>query len=240
MADMLQTSTNDLSTLIASMSREERFSKMKQFYLKMYPQTKAFYENYGKQKRNIDELSKDDAESSEIIKQTPDEETTQKEAIQIDYYENMTTFENVLDLIEPYTTSDAESTQKEKEEHEVDEMFLKYMKHDSSSRLTQNPVSQATPSGLDSQDEEKANDLLQKFLEDQTYNTTRLSDSQFQAYISPVKSTEKRPKAESSFKSSSALIESPRKAARVEKSDQYWDTFLDEVAPIPKSKCTSP
>ena len=54
MAAMLETDTLTLSKLIASMTKEERFRKMKQFYLKQYPQTKHFYESFSKAKRNVE------------------------------------------------------------------------------------------------------------------------------------------------------------------------------------------
>ncbi len=61
MAAMLETDTLTLSKLIASMTKEERFRKMKQFYLKQYPQTKHFYESFGKAKRNVSQMDSDES-----------------------------------------------------------------------------------------------------------------------------------------------------------------------------------
>ena len=96
------------------MTREERFSKLKQFYLKAYPITKYFYDNFGKQNMKSSET----AEPEELpLKMAKCEETEEppKES-KIDYYENVSTFEGVLDLLpmSPRAKSDAEEDMVEK------------------------------------------------------------------------------------------------------------------------------
>jgi hypothetical protein len=116
MAEMLETDTLTLSRLIASMTKEERFRKMKQFYLKQYPQTKHFYESFGKSKRNASQMESDESLIVEAKKAKTEIVETQKE-IKIDYYENLTTFENVLDLFE----SSPKQSNDDREEKQIDE-----------------------------------------------------------------------------------------------------------------------
>ncbi len=101
---MLKTDTISLSQLIAAMTKEERFGKLKQFYLKQYPQTQAFYESFSNKKRKVDNrleqveellIEKEENESKRLKVKT--EEI--KEEKKSDYYEIYETFENVLDLL---------------------------------------------------------------------------------------------------------------------------------------------
>jgi adenylate kinase family enzyme len=117
MAAMLETDTLTLSRLIASMTKEERFRKMKQFYLKQYPQTKHFYESFGKAKRNASQMYSDESLLVEAKKAKTEIVETQKET-NIDYYENLTTFENVLDLFESSPSKQSNDDLEEKQEEE--------------------------------------------------------------------------------------------------------------------------
>lgn len=101
---MLKTDTISLSQLIAAMNKEERFGKLKQFYLKQYPQTQAFYESFSNQKRKVDNgveqveeslIEKEENESKRLKVRTEEIKEEKKN----DYYEIYETFENVLDLL---------------------------------------------------------------------------------------------------------------------------------------------
>ena len=120
MAAMLETDTLTLSRLIASMTKEERFRKMKQFYLKQYPQTKHFYESFGKAKRNASQMDSDESLLVEAKKAKTEIVETQKETT-IDYYENLTTFENVLDLFESSPSKQSNDDLEEKQEEEKEQ-----------------------------------------------------------------------------------------------------------------------
>ena len=107
------------------MTKEERFAKMKQFYLKTYPLTKSFYEQFGKQKRCLNDEMDSDTENEKV--KTEKIEDTPKE-YKLDYYENMSTFENVLDLIPMSPVSTPQKSEKEKEEELVNKMFEDFQK----------------------------------------------------------------------------------------------------------------
>ena len=235
MAKMLKTTKIQLKKLIETMSKEERFSKMKQFYLKMYPQSKSFYENFGKQKRTIDELNEDEDDSSlngeniekkiksnngiEIIK-------SQKEA-KVDYYENMSTFENVLDLIECSSTSTlSTASHASQEEQDAFNKFQNLLKNDGSIKPAQNSAAKnACLNGKAGSVQDEVDEIFQKFIKNEN---SSVKASKFKCYVSPRKSL-----GEKKLEEATVVDDSPKKqvAKMVEKPDQYWDMILDDVLP---------
>lgn len=91
MAKMLKCSVNELADLILSLSREERFARMKQFYTKVYPESIEFYQNFSKYKRRSVNSDNEDHVENETKKT--------KTNNPLDFYENLQSFESMLDLI---------------------------------------------------------------------------------------------------------------------------------------------
>lgn len=103
MAKMLNISTKELAETVFSMSKQERFAKMKQFYTIMYPESKEFYQKFSKQKRKLQSDSQETKPKRAKIENNLDE--LDKAENKIDYYEDLSTFHDVLDLIEDVDTS---------------------------------------------------------------------------------------------------------------------------------------
>ena len=74
MAAVLGMSTATLANKVLDMNPTERYAKMKKFYLAAYPKTKHFYAQFSGQNKAVSQ--------------------------QQDYYENLNTFEDVLQLID--------------------------------------------------------------------------------------------------------------------------------------------
>jgi hypothetical protein len=103
MAAKLNISVEALAKRILSPSStpEERFTAMKKFYTTTYPKSVEFYEKFSNQKRKLatiqSKLSFNNHKSSIVA---PKKIEPVQEPFNLDYYENLSTFENVLELIE--------------------------------------------------------------------------------------------------------------------------------------------
>ena len=78
MAAVLGMSTAALADKVLDMNPTERYAKMKKFYLAAYPKTKHFYAQFSGQNKTV----------------------SQQQEHHMDYYENLNTFEDVLELID--------------------------------------------------------------------------------------------------------------------------------------------
>ncbi len=113
MASILQIKTSELASKILKMNKVERFSKMKKFYISSYPKCRHFYTEIKQQSNKLDEQGKK----------------------RVDYYENLGTFENVLNLIDPVD---------EKNENEIEEIEVEFKeKKESIDELFQNFINES-------------------------------------------------------------------------------------------------
>lgn len=129
--------------LLPSSTPEERFTAMKKFYTMTYPKSVEFYEKFSKQKRKLatiqSKLSFNNHKSPIVA---PKKIEPVQEPFNLDYYENLSTFENVLELIEDNNNDDksvepcqkkAKNTSPKEEkrvkntEDDVDSIFQQFM-----------------------------------------------------------------------------------------------------------------
>lgn len=129
MAERLKLSVEQLAMSLMSWTPEERFAGMKRFYLAAYPRSAEFYESFSKLK-----ACKTDS-SSQIDRQVRKNESKSNkieiEAEPVDYYDQLNTFENVLDLIddneEEIKTNLNVEIESRGQHDEIDSLYEKFM-----------------------------------------------------------------------------------------------------------------
>ena len=146
MATMLNIRVEELANKILSHTSkpEERFVSMKKFYTFMYPKSVEFYEKFSRKKKRKTSSAVETRLSSTPKKLKPDSALSDNN---VDYYDNLNSFENVLDLIdEKYEqhssvdnseskTSSAKveiaeksrNTDKNEDDNDIDKIFEKFM-----------------------------------------------------------------------------------------------------------------
>ena len=82
---MLNISTQDLASMVLGMKKEERFKKLKQFYVRTQPETKEFYAMFSNKRKSL---------------QIENDINTNLKRSKSNDYENKETLNDVLDLIE--------------------------------------------------------------------------------------------------------------------------------------------
>jgi hypothetical protein len=115
MSELLKISTSELSKMVFKMTKEERFSKLKQFYLKTIPESKEFYQKFSKKSNSNESKKENEFEENESLKDI-------FELIQEDE-------EEVVDLIESnnmtddFSNSASTSTPSKKDYDKYDKLF---------------------------------------------------------------------------------------------------------------------
>ena len=101
MAKKLRISEEELADNILNMTKEERFAGLKAFYLMAYPNSKEFYESFGRPKRiNSDSSPEESFKKLKSEEKESSDEEDEPTKPQIDFYEDMSTFREVFDFID--------------------------------------------------------------------------------------------------------------------------------------------
>ena len=129
MAKALNKSTSELAAMVISMDKEERFARMKQFYIKFYPKTEQFFRNFKRQNNYNDAEGTSDKLCD--VKASKKEDSLEDEPKQTEYYENISTFENLLELIdfEDQLNPNVSEESKANNKNELDILFEDFINY---------------------------------------------------------------------------------------------------------------
>ena len=115
MSELLNISTSELSKMVFKMTKEERFSKLKQFYLKTIPESKEFYQKFSKKSNSNESKKENEFEDNETLK---------------DVFELIQEDEQVVDLIESNSIEDFSNSASTSTPSEKDKSKKHYDKYD--------------------------------------------------------------------------------------------------------------
>jgi hypothetical protein len=108
MAERLNLSCQELADFVlTSSTKEQRFAKMKIFYSQLYPEAKEFYATFSKNKRKADDDN--DGEDKEEEKTQKKKRRSEARNKTVDYYENLSTMESFLGLIDDEKSQSSQS-----------------------------------------------------------------------------------------------------------------------------------